>query len=161
MAIAFFYAIGTAVGGISGPQIFSRLIATGDVTDDDQLNDMGDVALGVVNSHHYSAAHPSPTNKKFVEAFQAALEAGFVVAEESPDVLVTFGVVPTSPHTGYGYLQRGESLPGHPDVCTVRAFKEKPDRATAEHYVGSGGYWWNSGMFVWRAATLLRQVETL
>jgi branched-chain amino acid transport system substrate-binding protein len=48
------------------------LIATGDVTDDDQLNDMGDVALGVVNSHHYSAAHPSATNKKFVEAFQAA-----------------------------------------------------------------------------------------
>src|SRR5437867_3037515 len=49
-----------------------RLIATGDVTDDDQLADMGDVALGVVNSHHYSAAHPSATNKKFVEAFQAA-----------------------------------------------------------------------------------------
>jgi branched-chain amino acid transport system substrate-binding protein len=49
-----------------------RLIATGDVTDDDQLADMGEVALGVVNSHHYSAAHPSATNKKFVEAFQAA-----------------------------------------------------------------------------------------
>jgi branched-chain amino acid transport system substrate-binding protein len=49
-----------------------RLIATGDVTNDDQLADMGDVALGVVNSHHYSAAHPSATNKKFVEAFQAA-----------------------------------------------------------------------------------------
>lgn len=49
-----------------------RLIATGDVTDDDQLADMGDVALGVVNSHHYSAAHPSAANKKFVEAFQAA-----------------------------------------------------------------------------------------
>jgi branched-chain amino acid transport system substrate-binding protein len=49
-----------------------RLIATGDVTDDDQLNDMGDVAIGVVNSHHYSAAHPSATNKKFVEAFEAA-----------------------------------------------------------------------------------------
>ena len=49
-----------------------RLIATGDVTDDDQLSDMGDVALGVVNSHHYSAAHPSPTNKKFVAAFEAA-----------------------------------------------------------------------------------------
>ena len=49
-----------------------RLIATGDVTDDDQLNDMGDVALGVVNSHHYSAAHNSPANKKFVDAFQAA-----------------------------------------------------------------------------------------
>ena len=49
-----------------------RLIATGDVTDDDQLNEMGDVALGVVNSHHYSAAHPSATNRKFVQAFEAA-----------------------------------------------------------------------------------------
>jgi branched-chain amino acid transport system substrate-binding protein len=49
-----------------------RLIATGDVTDDDQLNDMGDVALGVVTSHHYSAAHPSAMNKKFVADFQAA-----------------------------------------------------------------------------------------
>jgi len=48
-----------------------KLIATGDVTDDDQLNDMGDVALGVVNSHHYSAAHPSAANKKFVQAFEA------------------------------------------------------------------------------------------
>jgi len=49
-----------------------KLIATGDVTDDDQLNDMGDVALNVVNSHHYSAAHPSALNKKFVADFQAA-----------------------------------------------------------------------------------------
>ena len=49
-----------------------RLIATGDVTDDDQLNDMGDGALGVVTSHHYSAAHPSAANKKFVEAFKKA-----------------------------------------------------------------------------------------
>ena len=49
-----------------------RIIATGDVTDDDILNDMGDVALGVVNSHHYSAAHPSPANKAFVQAFEKA-----------------------------------------------------------------------------------------
>jgi branched-chain amino acid transport system substrate-binding protein len=49
-----------------------RLIGTGDVTDDDQLNDMGDGALGVVTSHHYSAAHPSAANKKFVEAFEKA-----------------------------------------------------------------------------------------
>lgn len=48
-----------------------KLIATGDVTDDDQLNDMGDVALGVVTTHHYSAAHPSAMNKKFVADFQA------------------------------------------------------------------------------------------
>jgi branched-chain amino acid transport system substrate-binding protein len=49
-----------------------KLIGTGDVTDDDQLNDMGDGALGVVTSHHYSTAHPSATNKKFVDAFQKA-----------------------------------------------------------------------------------------
>jgi branched-chain amino acid transport system substrate-binding protein len=49
-----------------------RLIGTGDVTDDDQLNDMGDVALGVVTSHHYSTAHPSTANKKFVDAFEKA-----------------------------------------------------------------------------------------
>lgn len=49
-----------------------KLIATGDVTDDDQLGDMGDGALGVVTSHHYSAAHPSPLNKKFVDAFEKA-----------------------------------------------------------------------------------------
>ena len=49
-----------------------KMIATGDVTDDDQLNDMGDGALGVVTSHHYSAAHPSAMNKKFVEAFEKA-----------------------------------------------------------------------------------------
>ncbi|MDN4587386.1 ABC transporter substrate-binding protein [Xenophilus aerolatus] len=49
-----------------------KLIATGDVTDDDQLNDMGDGALGVVTTHHYSAAHPSALNKKFVEAFEKA-----------------------------------------------------------------------------------------
>jgi branched-chain amino acid transport system substrate-binding protein len=49
-----------------------KLIGTGDVTDDDQLNDMGDVALGVVTAHHYSAYHPSPANKKFVAAFEKA-----------------------------------------------------------------------------------------
>jgi mannose-1-phosphate guanylyltransferase len=96
-----------------------------------------------------------------VEAFQDALQEAYAVAEELPDTLVTFGVVPTTPHTGYGYLHRGGPLDGHPDACTVQSFREKPDRATAEHYLGSGEYWWNSGMFVWRAATLLRQLEVL
>ncbi|WP_264831472.1 hypothetical protein, partial [Klebsiella oxytoca] len=49
-----------------------KLIGTGDVTDDDLLNDMGDAILGVVTSHHYSAAHPSAENKAFVQAFRAA-----------------------------------------------------------------------------------------
>jgi mannose-1-phosphate guanylyltransferase len=96
-----------------------------------------------------------------VETFRAALLEGFEVAESNADVLVTFGVVPTSPHTGYGYLRRGPSIPGHPDVCAVVEFKEKPDRSTAEEYLASGEYWWNSGMFVWRAQTFLGQLAQL
>ena len=96
-----------------------------------------------------------------VSSFRTALEEGFEVAESDPDVLVTFGVVPTSPHVGYGYLQRGEPVNGSDTVSHVLAFKEKPDRATAEHYLSSGGYWWNSGMFVWRATTLLDQLKIL
>ena len=96
-----------------------------------------------------------------VAAFQAALEQGFAVAEQHADTLVTFGVVPTSPHTGYGYLRRGPAVPGYADVCAVAEFREKPDRATAEEYLASGDYWWNSGMFVWRARTLLDQLAAL
>jgi mannose-1-phosphate guanylyltransferase len=96
-----------------------------------------------------------------VRSFKAALVEGFEVAEGNDDVLVTFGVVPTSPHTGYGYLHRGPSIRGHPEVSSVIEFKEKPDRATAEEYLASGEYWWNSGMFVWRVDTLLRQIEQL
>jgi mannose-1-phosphate guanylyltransferase len=96
-----------------------------------------------------------------VESFRAALEEGFSVAEESPDVLVTFGVVPTSPHTGYGYLRHGEPMADRPDVCPVEEFKEKPDLETAVEYLAWGRYWWNAGMFVWRAQTLLDQLELL
>ena len=96
-----------------------------------------------------------------VESFRTALAEGFAVAEEDPSALVTFGVVPTSPHTGYGYLRRGAGVPGHPEVSAVEEFREKPDRATAEAYVSSGDYWWNAGMFVWRAQTLLDQLARL
>ncbi|SDD96086.1 mannose-1-phosphate guanylyltransferase [Auraticoccus monumenti] len=96
-----------------------------------------------------------------VESFRNALDRAFTVAETSPDALVTFGVVPTSAHTGYGYLHCGEPLEGAEDVFTVREFMEKPDAATAEGFLASGEHWWNSGMFVWRARTLLEQLEVL
>ena len=96
-----------------------------------------------------------------VETFRAALAEGFAVAEADPSALVTFGVVPTSPHTGYGYLRHAEPLPGHPEVRTVAEFKEKPDLTTAQAYLESGSYWWNAGMFVWRASTLLDQLARL
>ncbi|HIT76313.1 MAG TPA: mannose-1-phosphate guanylyltransferase [Candidatus Avipropionibacterium avicola] len=96
-----------------------------------------------------------------VDAFVEALEEAFSVAEENDDALVTFGVVPTTAHTGYGYLHRGDGLDGHPSTCEVREFKEKPDAATAERYLASGQYWWNSGMFVWQARTFLDQLAGL
>ena len=89
-------------------------------------------------------------------AFAAALEEAFALAEAREDVLVTFGIVPDSPATGFGYLELGEPLAGAARV--VDSFREKPDRATAERFVAEGSLW-NSGMFVWRAATLLAAVR--
>jgi mannose-1-phosphate guanylyltransferase len=111
-----------------------------------------EAAIAVVTADHIM--HP-------VAAFQQAVVEGFEVAESAEESLVTFGVVPTAPHIGYGYLRRGETVPGHPDVFSVVEFKEKPDRATAEEYLASGEYWWNSGMFVWRARTFLDQLKLL
>jgi mannose-1-phosphate guanylyltransferase len=96
-----------------------------------------------------------------VSTLRAALKKAFRVAESHADALVTFGVVPTAPHTGFGYLQRGSEIAGHSDVCQVADFAEKPDRETAEAYLASGQYWWNSGMFVWRTATFLDQLRQL
>jgi mannose-1-phosphate guanylyltransferase len=90
--------------------------------------------------------------------FQSALNTAFDVATERPLALVTFGIVPTHGHTGFGYVQRGEPLPGHPGAFRVQAFKEKPDRPTADRYVETGRYYWNSGMFVWRCDTVLNEL---
>lgn len=96
-----------------------------------------------------------------VDVFQDALRRGFEAAEADASALVTFGVVPDRPHTGYGYLHRGDAIGGSDELCEVREFKEKPDLATAQSYVDSGEYWWNAGMFVWRASTFLEQLQQL
>ena len=96
-----------------------------------------------------------------IEVFTRCLDVAFAVAEADPSALVTLGVVPTSPHTGFGYLHRGEPLPGFDEAHHVLEFAEKPAREVAEGYLATGEYWWNSGMFVWRAATLLEQLRLL
>jgi mannose-1-phosphate guanylyltransferase len=90
-----------------------------------------------------------------LEVFKAALSDAFSLVEAEPDFLVTFGVKPTYAATGYGYLELGEKIAD--SAITVRHFKEKPDRATAESYLarGPGAYLWNSGMFVWKASRFL------
>jgi mannose-1-phosphate guanylyltransferase len=94
-----------------------------------------------------------------VEKFQDALRLAFEVANEHANGLVTFGIVPSHGHTGLGYVQRGDPVGGRRGAFRVMAFREKPDQATADRYVESGRYYWNSGMFVWRADTVLRELS--
>lgn len=74
------------------------------------------------------------------------------------DLLYTIGIEPTRPETGYGYIQVGERFAGDPPIYEVADFVEKPDRDTAQEYLRRGGYLWNSGIFVWRASTLLDEL---
>ncbi len=73
--------------------------------------------------------------------------------------LVTFGIVPTAPETGYGYIRRTDDMLPGGDVYEVRQFVEKPDAETAEAYLADGGYYWNSGIFVFRADRYLEALE--
>jgi len=94
-----------------------------------------------------------------IDTFQERVNTGYAIAERYPEALVTFGIKPTWPATGYGYVQIDEPLPDFDRAFAVRAFKEKPDATTAQQYVDSGQYLWNSGMFVWRASALLGCIE--
>jgi len=95
------------------------------------------------------------------ETFRAALAAAHQVAQDGR--IVTLGITPAGPETGYGYIERGDRLDplagadGHV-LFQVGRFREKPDRATAEQFVSSGRFYWNSGMFIWQVATVLAEI---
>jgi mannose-1-phosphate guanylyltransferase / mannose-6-phosphate isomerase len=89
-----------------------------------------------------------------VDAFRAAVGVASVAAEAGK--LVTFGIVPTAPETGFGYI---EAAAGDGDVRPVKRFVEKPDAQTAQRYIAEGGYYWNSGMFLFRASVVLAELE--
>lgn len=93
-----------------------------------------------------------------VEKFRAAVQNGFAAATDHPQALVTFGIKPASPHTGYGYIHRGERVAD--GLHRVQQFTEKPDITTAKSFVAGGEHLWNSGMFVWRAETILGELRT-
>ncbi len=92
-----------------------------------------------------------------VDTFAETVRRGYEAAEKTPDALVTFGIKPTEPHVGFGYVERGEETT--PGIWAVASFREKPELETAKQYVAAGSYYWNSGMFVWRTETILTQVE--
>ena len=109
-----------------------------------------EAAMAIQTADHHIRNH---------DLFQYLLRTAFEVAEKN--YLVTLGITPTFPSTGYGYIQQGEPLEGdykYP-VYMVKRFKEKPDEATAQQLLRSGDHSWNSGMFVWRADAILAEIQ--
>lgn len=92
--------------------------------------------------------------------FQKAVSAGQKLIDEDPTRIITFGIPPTYPAESFGYIQRADAVEA--DGVTayeVEKFREKPDRETAEAFLAAGTFYWNSGIFLWRASTILDALE--
>jgi mannose-1-phosphate guanylyltransferase/mannose-6-phosphate isomerase len=99
------------------------------------------------------ADHVIKDNDAFKDAVMRA------AATVGQGALATFGIVPQAPETGYGYIRRGSVLEAEDECYKVERFVEKPDRATAEAFLADGGYYWNSGMFMFEAGRYLDELE--
>ncbi len=100
----------------------------------------------------FPADHVITDSESFIKVLQKAealAQKGF---------LVTLGIPPTRPETGFGYLQQGSKIEGFEGACQVKQFVEKPDLNTAKQYLEEGTYFWNCGVFIWKAATLLEEL---
>lgn len=106
-----------------------------------------DPILLVLAADHYIANAP---------AFHGAIQQALQLAQQ--DRLVTFGITPTQPETGYGYIHTGAALEAG---FEIQGFKEKPNAETAQHYIDSGEYLWNSGMFMFKASVFLNELQRL
>lgn len=115
-------------------------------------------------AHHIYALDPEasivtlPSDHLILKetAFHQSILEGLEFVEAG-DRLLTIGLKPTSPHTGYGYIQRGDNLDGN--IMKVKSFTEKPNLEMAKVFLSTGEFFWNSGMFLWRADTILRAFE--
>ncbi|MCP3728256.1 mannose-1-phosphate guanylyltransferase/mannose-6-phosphate isomerase [Paraburkholderia sp. CNPSo 3272] len=112
------------------------------------LQQNADAALLVLPSDHVIR-----NEKVFREAIGTAAQVA------SDQYLVTFGVAPDEPHTGYGYIRRGDALSHNASAYTVSSFVEKPDAQTAARFLADGSYVWNSGMFMLKASTYLDELR--
>jgi mannose-1-phosphate guanylyltransferase/mannose-6-phosphate isomerase len=95
--------------------------------------------------------------EKLIE-FHAVIRAGIPYAEK--DNLITFGIIPDSPETGYGYIKKGDLLESATGASKIEKFVEKPDLDTAQNLFDSGSYCWNSGMFMFKASAIIKELET-
>ncbi len=116
------------------------------------------IAAALIQDHFHDdpvqVVMPADHIIRDVPAFQRALNKAIDTANNE-DVLVTFGIKPSHPDTGFGYIEAA----GEGDVLPVTRFTEKPDIETANAFIAQGGFFWNSGMFVWRSSTILMQIE--
>jgi len=113
--------------------------------------DDADATLAVMPSDHVIGTD---------SAFQGALRLAAKLVDDAPKRIVTFGIRPTYPAESFGYIERGEALdPKLPDVYRVQKFREKPKADVARDYLASGNFYWNSGIFVWKARTILDALE--
>jgi mannose-1-phosphate guanylyltransferase len=102
-----------------------------------------------------SADHHIPDERAFASAIRASARAA-----DRAGVLVTLGVRPTRPETGYGYIQLGPAVgDAHPELHQIKRFIEKPDAARARRFVSRGDHLWNAGVFIWSVRTLLEEIE--
>ena len=93
------------------------------------------------------------------EHFREVVSHALAAVEANTEALLTFGIRPTWPHTGLGYIRRGVEISDA--VYKVRSFHEKPDRKKARNFVGEGDYFWNSGMFVWKIGAIMQALHLL
>ena len=98
-----------------------------------------------------------------VEKFRAAISQATELVEAQPSRIVTFGIRPTFPAETFGYIERGQAIPqkqpGQASAFQVLRFREKPQRPQAEEFLAAGTFYWNSGIFVWKARTILAALE--
>lgn len=96
-----------------------------------------------------------------VERFQDCVREALDWISKHPDASVLFGAIPTFPATGYGYIERGNQSDANSRLESVPSFREKPDSNTATHFLSSGRFLWNCGIFVWRANRVLELMDRL
>lgn len=119
------------------------------------------IALGALEAGGDALVLVMPSDHviRDVSAFHAAVERAVPAAQSGQ--LVTFGIEPTGPETGFGYVRAGDALPGMAGVFKSEGFTEKPDLARAKDMLSSGDYFWNAGIFLFRADSFLAELERL
>ncbi|MCL1883845.1 MAG: sugar phosphate nucleotidyltransferase [Defluviitaleaceae bacterium] len=111
----------------------------------------GDALMLILSSDHLI---------KYEEMYVDTLSRALEIAKEGENI-VTIGIMPTFPETGYGYINFGKDSGHYPGAYSVKRFVEKPDANTAKEYLSSGQYLWNSGMFVWKLSTIVQKFKEL